>query len=287
MHFGWAIEGAIGSFAKIDASYLSSHVNLSARLESATKQYGVPILLSKQFIELLSQPFQERCRHIDRIAVKGSKHPIDLYTFDFVAQDFGPVKKILDSLVEPPEPETKVKKTMKLSRLLRSSSSKIVSKVQPIAQMTPLPILEDEDGDYIPPLVPTNILPNESGEKTKTVYNNSLKSPISRQQIQNSLSSSHKQTPTSTSSIHDSMHHYLSPYVQFQTMQERTKFAERFERGLDAYIKGDWRNAATYLNECQTTNPNDGPTCVLLSYMAYTGFMHPEGWSGYRALQEK
>ena len=33
LHFGWAIEGAIGSSMKIDASYLSPHVNTAARLE--------------------------------------------------------------------------------------------------------------------------------------------------------------------------------------------------------------------------------------------------------------
>lgn len=33
LHMGWAIEGVLGSEMKIDCSYLSPHVNLSARLE--------------------------------------------------------------------------------------------------------------------------------------------------------------------------------------------------------------------------------------------------------------
>ena len=37
LHFGWSIEGAIGSYYKIDASYLSPNVNMASRLESATK----------------------------------------------------------------------------------------------------------------------------------------------------------------------------------------------------------------------------------------------------------
>lgn len=36
LHFGWAIEGAIGSDFKIDASYLSPNVNIAARLETAS-----------------------------------------------------------------------------------------------------------------------------------------------------------------------------------------------------------------------------------------------------------
>lgn len=45
LHVGWAIEGAIGSEFKIDASYLSPNVNMASRLEAATKQFGVPILV--------------------------------------------------------------------------------------------------------------------------------------------------------------------------------------------------------------------------------------------------
>lgn len=41
LHLGWAIEGAIGSEYKIDASYLSPNVNMASRLEAATKQFGV------------------------------------------------------------------------------------------------------------------------------------------------------------------------------------------------------------------------------------------------------
>jgi len=37
LHVGWAIEGAIGSNFKIDASYLSPNVNMASRLEAATK----------------------------------------------------------------------------------------------------------------------------------------------------------------------------------------------------------------------------------------------------------
>lgn len=45
---------AVGSEYKIDASYLSPNVNLASRLEAATKQYSVPMLLSKDFVDCLS-----------------------------------------------------------------------------------------------------------------------------------------------------------------------------------------------------------------------------------------
>jgi class 3 adenylate cyclase len=82
LHIGWAIEGAIGSHHKIDASYLSPNVNMSARLEGATKQYGVSILLSGDLYDSLSPELKEICRLIDVVTVKGSNKPIKLYTVD-------------------------------------------------------------------------------------------------------------------------------------------------------------------------------------------------------------
>jgi class 3 adenylate cyclase len=61
LHLGWAIEGLIGSDYKVDASYLSPHVNIAARLESATKQFGVSILISETVKKVLSKSFQVIC----------------------------------------------------------------------------------------------------------------------------------------------------------------------------------------------------------------------------------
>jgi hypothetical protein len=82
MHVGWAIEGAIGSSYKIDASYLSPNVNMAARLEAATKQFRTPLLLSHWFVEKLSPQARWFCRRIDRVTVKGSLVPMTLFTFD-------------------------------------------------------------------------------------------------------------------------------------------------------------------------------------------------------------
>ena len=93
MHIGWAIEGAIGSRYKIDASYLSPNVNMAARLEAATKQFRTPLLLSHWFVDQLSEPARQFCRRIDRVTVKGSLQPMTLFTFD--------VTDIPQSFLEP------------------------------------------------------------------------------------------------------------------------------------------------------------------------------------------
>jgi len=82
LHCGWAIEGAIGSEFKIDASYLSPNVNVASRLEAATEQLGVWILISHFMINLCSPEFAQLCRLIDHVTVKGSKQSVRLYTID-------------------------------------------------------------------------------------------------------------------------------------------------------------------------------------------------------------
>ena len=64
LHVGWAIEGAIGSNRKIDASYLSPHVNFTEFLESSTKEYGVPLLFSEAFYRFLSPQAKKYCRQV-------------------------------------------------------------------------------------------------------------------------------------------------------------------------------------------------------------------------------
>jgi class 3 adenylate cyclase len=90
LHVGWAIEGAIGSEFKIDASYLSPNVNMAARLEAATKMYGVPILVSGDHYKILSSQVKSYCRHIDTVTVKGSNQPMSLYTTDFEVNTLTP-----------------------------------------------------------------------------------------------------------------------------------------------------------------------------------------------------
>ncbi len=95
LHCGWAIEGAIGSFFKIDASYLSPNVNMASRLEAATKQYGVPLLVSGSIHFMFTAPIQNLCREIDTVTVKGSIHPVKFYTVDM---DFDNLEESQDRL---------------------------------------------------------------------------------------------------------------------------------------------------------------------------------------------
>jgi len=82
MDAGWGVEGAVGSEFKIDATYLSPHVNMASRMMSACKQYGVNILLSQAVEKLLSPQARSKLRHVDTVTVKGSTLAQQIFTYD-------------------------------------------------------------------------------------------------------------------------------------------------------------------------------------------------------------
>ena len=90
LHMGWAIEGAIGSEYKIDASYLSPNVNMAARLEAASRQYGVPLLISGDLWDTRSRDFRKIFREVDTVTVKGSLLPVRLFSISVRQENLAP-----------------------------------------------------------------------------------------------------------------------------------------------------------------------------------------------------
>lgn len=79
LHCGWSIEGAIGSTFKIDASYLSPHVNMASKLEEKTKDYGAQLILSGPLIKHMSQESKKYIRPIDCIKFNEGEDPISIF----------------------------------------------------------------------------------------------------------------------------------------------------------------------------------------------------------------
>jgi len=82
LHLGWAIEGAVGSEFKIDASYLSPNVSIATSVERATAVYGVSLIVAQSVHEQCSHPMAKEHRLIDRVIITGSTEPMGLYSLD-------------------------------------------------------------------------------------------------------------------------------------------------------------------------------------------------------------
>ncbi len=74
---GEAVIGNIGSTKRLEYTAIGDCVNMSSRLEGATKQYGVPILISEFTVADLRAP--AKLREIDLIRVKGKDIPVAVY----------------------------------------------------------------------------------------------------------------------------------------------------------------------------------------------------------------
>lgn len=90
LHMGWTIEGVVGSDYKIDASYMSPHLNVTQRIEQLTGIYDMQILLTEGLYTLMSLKARNTLRKIDVIQMNVYKNtnlfpqfePMGLYTFD-------------------------------------------------------------------------------------------------------------------------------------------------------------------------------------------------------------
>lgn len=90
LHLGWAIAGAIGSEFKIEASYVSPHVNLTAQLEAATQEFDVTILMSEPLVRACSVSFSRHFRAVDRVRLAGSNRATQLFTMDLDSRQLSP-----------------------------------------------------------------------------------------------------------------------------------------------------------------------------------------------------
>jgi adenylate cyclase len=81
---GLCVVGNIGSRWRYDYSALGDAVNVASRLESATKQYGVPILIGEETARKVGGAY--RVIEIDRIAVRGRVQTAPIYTVEKVAR---------------------------------------------------------------------------------------------------------------------------------------------------------------------------------------------------------
>lgn len=92
LHCGWAIEGAVGSEFKIDASYLSPNVSVAISLERATITYGVPLMVAESVVDCCSPGMRAQCRVVDCVKVTGYKRPMRLFTVDVNPLVLSPVE---------------------------------------------------------------------------------------------------------------------------------------------------------------------------------------------------
>jgi hypothetical protein len=119
LHLGQSIEGAIGSMFKIDASYLSTNVNMANELEENTKTFKKELIMSGDFYDYLSEDAKSYVRLLDIFKTK-SGQITRLYSIDLDLENI-PIEKKKDSMFKEENIEKKweiVKQKRKISKIL-------------------------------------------------------------------------------------------------------------------------------------------------------------------------
>jgi len=79
VHVGDVMYGNIGSTSRLDFTVIGPAVNMASRLETLTKQIGKPVLLSRDFAELVAPEFA--LERVGQHTVRGFSEPIELFAF--------------------------------------------------------------------------------------------------------------------------------------------------------------------------------------------------------------
>ena len=259
LHAGWAIEGAVGSIHKVDATYLSPHVNMAARLETSSRQYGVPILISQNAFDLFSADTQKLCRRCDVVTVKGSEVPIGIYTYDCLMEQQFPRTRMqtFDDEIGPVEacPEEEEAKARREAFYLKRGFDEV-----------PAFDSDNEDND-------------EDADTTE--YTGAMKDIKNIFFARNNLESSELFALDTDLQI-------LRQHAQNE------EFLTTFKNGVEEYLDGNWKVAKTLLEKTNALMKvlapslgGDGPSKTLLNYIEEFGPDAPAWWKGYRPLTAK
>ena len=78
LNFGEVVFGNMGSSRKMEPTVIGDAVNITARLESLTKDYGRDLLIGEAAAELVRESYTLQL--VDRVVLKGKARPLKIFT---------------------------------------------------------------------------------------------------------------------------------------------------------------------------------------------------------------
>jgi len=265
LHVGWAIEGAIGSHRKIDASYLSPHVNFTEFLESSTKAYGVPLLLSEPFYKLLSPEAKSFIRQVDRIKKSEKDEPMGLYAYDADLEiDFADASRVRKHVAHPRAPGGAAGLKQKMASKLLAHAAKAKGGPQPTGH---------------------NQSHNVAGVALKGLAAKKAKEKADHDAADKRA---HEEKMRNQPPVIATPPYNTGVWTTDEDLMELRhmvgdKFRSIWNDGINAYIKGDWRKARDIFHETSKMGERpDGPSQFLIELIDHHGGTAPSDWKGYR-----
>jgi class 3 adenylate cyclase len=282
LHVGWAIEGAIGSQRKIDASYLSPHVNFTEFLESSTKEYGVSLLISEPLYKLFSPTAQKHCRQVDRVRRSHDEDPVSLYTYDIdLTLPFADLNR--KRPIQQPEQSNSAGRGLSS---LRMAAMRVVTENRR-GSITAAPQLGAlAEGSEAPPAgtgPSISMLNPRRGSVHAAIATAREADQKSAGQLRTNTSAPVINVPLYDPSLWDTD-------IDVVDLRHRVNdvFRAIWAEGMAYYINGgsDWQKARDKFQETMRMSKNkDGPSKLLISILDKHLGSCPHDWAGYRDLE--
>jgi len=277
LHVGWAIEGAIGTHRKIDASYLSPSVNMSEYLESSTKAYGVPILLSEPFYDLLSVHATKYCRQVDSI-YGPLENPFGMFTYDSdLDYDFNAVVATTSALKA-----ASVFKSKLAARKANRDAGKGEGEGRRRSSL--FGVFDKNPGPGGPEKRPkrTSIIAAPASQRRGSAFNDIEMQKISETQKKLQEERKNKAPEIKVNVYEKGVWERDADLIQLRHLVNDS-FRVTWAGGIKAYISGDWAEAIRIFTQTlDISRGTDGPSMFLLELMKGHGGRAPADWKGYR-----
>jgi adenylate cyclase len=82
VHHGPVVAGHIGTTERLQYTVVGDTVNLASRLEAATKELGVPVLLSAEVVHAAGDTAIPAVRRLRRLEIRGREGELEVWTLD-------------------------------------------------------------------------------------------------------------------------------------------------------------------------------------------------------------
>ena len=300
LHAGKAVQGAIGSQKKIDATYVSEAVERAEFLESSTKKYGLKLLMSGSFHKLLHPNTRRRCRKIDRVLLRDEEEGDDeddsslhgelmeLFTFDMdvaavhrpqpsaASENNETISEKSGSLMNTPEPH---RKSRRMERRLHPSYRNLR-----IPRKNNSQLRQQHGSEEL--VLPLNASPgaNDNSQRgASSVMFGGTVGSIHTAEGEN-MPAYHGGLPELVLPTGPSLYsHKIWQSPDMKRIQEKYVqglFFRKFQSGLEAYYKKDWDRARQFFDSV-LEHFDDGPSMYFLDQITKNNGVPPRDFLEY------
>mmetsp|Transcript_29728 Transcript_29728/g.59764 ORF Transcript_29728/g.59764 Transcript_29728/m.59764 type:complete len:1176 (-) Transcript_29728:21-3548(-) len=285
LHAGKAVQGAIGSPRKLDATYISESVERAEFLESSTKTYGVPLLMSETFYNLLDSANKYRCRKLDQLILLSAENDslvdpreildsgekMSIYTFDMDIDALWKVPSTNedDGNSTTSNSDVETRRSLKKAALKRRSSVRRLTVAQSSGELGGSTIQRTKSRRFSSTTVVN--LPFRDLENVV----DDIEAPEARKRI--------LILPSGVSKYSDKS--WTEPDIKAirNDLVSKGVLFPKFDDGLKSYIAKDWEHAKKCF-ETVLIQRDDGPSRYFLKCIEKHGGKPPRDFIGYKIV---